>query len=200
MWALRALARGRERRGLPAVPRPVRDDEHRGRGHDAVARALARPEARRERDRIADRGTFARRERVERVDCERAVGGRRQGDEGARAEADDRNAVLLRDAIEERLCRAPRSLEPGRLHVLRGHRPRHVDREHDGGLLSRDLDVRVRACGSDNEREERDEEDPERDRAAPARALGDEVRQERGRSRTQRPAARAGAPGAARAR
>ena len=167
---------GGERRGLPAIAGTVGDQQDGCRRHGAVARAPSLSELDREEDGVAEGCALARRQRVESVAREHAVGRRRERDVRAGADADHSDAVFLRQRGQKLRGRRGGGGEPGRAHVLGQHRARHVDGEYDRRLLSWDADIGVRASGTDDERGEAEQQEPERHVAPRPGAARDQIR------------------------
>ncbi len=178
--AFASLRRG-QRRDAAAVARSVRDHELGGRRHDAVDDLLLLAEPRRGQNRVADRRSLAGAQLRELLPHEVAVGGRRHGDDRAAAERDERDAVLLRDLVQELVGLGDRREQARRRHVLRLHRARGVDHEHDRGVVARHGERRVRLRHPDQQRAEPEHEQHRRDEAQPPRRALHERRQQRRR-------------------
>ena len=104
---------------------------------------------------------------VERLPNEPAVGRRRGCDLSFAGEHDESDAHASRDPLEERADRTLGRRKPRRLDVVRVHRARDVEHEHDRGLVVRDEGLHPRPRHGGAERRERDEKEDERDVAAP---------------------------------
>ncbi len=105
---------------------------------------------------------------------------RRDADGGAGRERHDADAELLGHLVQERLRCDTGSVETGRLDVRRLHRPRDVEREHDGRFLARNAHRGVRTRDADDHEHERDEQRQRREVSQPSRAAVDDVRKQVG--------------------
>ena len=111
-----------------------------------------------------------------------AIRGRRQDSLCRLRKRDHPDAVLLRQVREKRADDLLRDCKPARRHVLRRHRARGVDRQHDRGLLLLDREHRMRAREPGCEERESEEREGRRQVTEPARASADEIGHE-GRAR-----------------